>query len=79
MSKPTENELILKCLAESGKFMAVHEMEVMAHSQNSISTRLSELAKAGLVVGRYRSGFRYKEWALIKQEAEFEGEQRIFI
>jgi len=48
----------------SGEFLAVHEMNISRYSENNIATRCSELAKDGVIFGRYRKGARFKEWGL---------------
>jgi DNA-binding HxlR family transcriptional regulator len=62
--KPTQKHEILKALALSSRPLAVHEFDFDDISQNSIATRLSELQKAGLVVGEYKPGRPYKVWKL---------------
>ena len=53
-----------------GRYMAVHEITASARlqghyiSDNAASTRLNDLDRAGLVVGRYRQKVKYKEWAI---------------
>ena len=56
--------LILERLKEIGKFSAVHELHIYGYSENCIATRLPEMVKDGLVVGRYREGENFKEWGL---------------
>ena len=75
------NQSILDRLKESRAPLAVHEFKIDGYSENNIATRLSELAKEGLVVGNYRKGAHYKEWGLTKVQAlEFyeDGAQRCF-
>ena len=55
---------IVARLYESDKHLAVHELKVMGVSDNAAATRLSELAKDGIVEGRVRAGFKFKEWRL---------------
>lgn len=52
-----------------GQRLAVHEIQTLIkdklnvyHSENSIATRLSELARYGEVRGALRPGLPYKEW-----------------
>lgn len=61
----TCNDLILKRL-ENGENLAVHEFHINGYSENNVATRLSELAKAGLVIGRFRKGEKFKEWSMVK-------------
>ena len=49
----------------SGEWLAVHEIEVRGYSENSLATRLSELAKDGKVKGRTRQGKAFKEWCRV--------------
>ena len=44
--------------------LAVHELPIAGYSQNNLATRLSEMAKEGLIIGRRRAGKAYKEWTL---------------
>lgn len=62
--KTTAKEMILKRLKELGRPVAVHELGVIGYSENNLATRLSELARAGVVVGARRPGFAFKEWSL---------------
>lgn len=61
---------ILKRLSESTRPLAVHELQIWGISDNAAATRLSELAQQGKVVGHYRPGKRFKEWSLVKIQAE---------
>lgn len=56
--------LIIERLKALGGFVAIHELKVQGYSENCVATRLSEMAKAGLVIGRYRDGENFKEWAV---------------
>ncbi len=56
---------IIKALALAEQPLAVHEMPIPLYSQNNIATRLSELAKEGVVVGTVRPGKNFKQWALV--------------
>lgn len=47
-----------------GTYLAVHEFNIPGVSENSLASRLPELAKSGAVVSRIREGKPYKEWAL---------------
>lgn len=64
----TAIEAALGCIARAqieGRppvYLAVHEMDIIGHSQNALSTRLPEAAKLGKVHGRYRDGKKFKEW-----------------
>lgn len=48
-------------------WLAVHELgrRIRNHSQNSIATKLSQMALLGRVEGRVRDGKRFKEWRFI--------------
>jgi DNA-binding HxlR family transcriptional regulator len=61
---PKAKQLIIDVLAKSDKPLAVHELPISGYSQNNLATRLSELAKDGLVFGQVRPGTHYKEWGL---------------
>lgn len=60
----TAKGAILLRLREAGKPLAVHELSINGYSENSLASRLSELAKAGLVKGDTRKGHAYKEWSI---------------
>lgn len=62
----TAKGAIVNRLLEAAGPLAVHEMYLPGFSENAIATRLSEMAKAGYVVGTVRPGKRFKEWALVK-------------
>jgi hypothetical protein len=65
-SKITAKSELLRILppATSESWLAVHELPVIGYSQNNLATRLSELARAGSVVGRIRKSEAFKEWAV---------------
>jgi hypothetical protein len=65
-TKVTAKSELLRILppATSDSWWAVHEIPVIGYSENNIATRLSELARAGRVVGRIRKGESFKEWAV---------------
>lgn len=63
--KRTARLAIMERLRESGKPLAVHELNIYGHSENAMATELSDMARDGLVVGKYREGFKYKEWTLV--------------
>lgn len=44
--------------------LAVHELKIEGHSENALATELSDMARIGLVEGRYRPAKRFKEWTL---------------
>ena len=56
---------IIKCLALAKTPVAIHEFSIPIYSQNNIATRLSEMAREGVVVGTVRPGKQFKEWALV--------------
>ncbi len=60
----TASERILARLESSLFPLAVHELALTGISENAAATRLSELARAGRVVGRFRRGRAFKEWAI---------------
>jgi hypothetical protein len=66
--RQTANDLILRTLAESPVWLAVHEFNIEGVSQNNIASRLPEFAKQGRVLGRKRGGFRYKEWRYVEPQ-----------
>lgn len=53
-------------LAEEPAWLAVHEAKqmILGYSENCLATRVSELERAGLIIGRKRAGKSFKEWAL---------------
>ena len=51
-------------------FRAVHELHLDGVSQCAASARLREMARDGEVVGRFRIGKPFKEFALLKVEGE---------
>ena len=63
----TASQLILKRLDQAIRPLAVHELGIYGVSDNAAATRLSELAGEGKVVGTYRAGKRFKEWALVRE------------
>ena len=63
----TAKDLIVKRLEEAGTALAAHEMHIVGYSENNICTRLSELAREGIVKGHYRVGDHCKEWRLVKK------------
>ena len=67
IKKPTAKTAILNRLEQGGWF-AVHELQLIGYSENSLASRLPELAISGQVVSRIRAGKPYKEWALKSKE-----------
>jgi hypothetical protein len=63
-NRETQKDLLLKRLEEAEYPLAVHEFNIIGHSENSLATMASNLAREGLIEGRVRKGFQYKEWAL---------------
>lgn len=61
MTPKTAKERILERL-EGNFWLACHELKILGVSENSAATRLSEMAKMGLVEGRFRKDEAYKEW-----------------
>lgn len=55
---------IVKCLYEQGP-KAIHEMNIMGHSQTALSARTRELARAGIVEGFRPEGKPWKVWTLV--------------
>lgn len=55
---------IVEALGKAGRPLAVHEFEFVGISENSLASRLSELAHVGVVVGETRTGRKFKEWKL---------------
>jgi DNA-binding HxlR family transcriptional regulator len=62
----TQKDYILHRLSNSPVALACHEFNIVGVSENSIATRLSELAREGRVLGDRRPGKPYKEWRLTK-------------
>lgn len=62
--KRTAKQAILDRLREAGRALATHELGLVGYSENACATRLSELARAGLVVSAVRPGAKYKEWRI---------------
>jgi len=58
----SQKDLILGRLKDG--WLAVHEFNLIGVSENSIASRLPELALAGKVVSRVRKGENWKEWHL---------------
>ncbi len=59
----TVKEKILEVLRRSPKPLACHEFPYLGTNENTIATRLTELATEGKVTSKYRDGKRFKEWA----------------
>ena len=68
---------ILLCLRAAQRPLAVHEMSIYGYSQNNIATRMSELARSGIVKGYFRKGENFKEWSLAPA-VEQNGQMRLF-
>ena len=62
--KTTAKQEIIRCLALAERPLAVHEMDISLYNENNLSTRLSEMARDGAVVGEIRPGKKFKEWKL---------------
>lgn len=62
--KRTAKIAILDRLARSDKPLACHELQIFGYSENCLATRLSELAREGVVIGKTRPGKAFKEWAI---------------
>jgi len=59
---------ILQRLREAGKPLASFEFNEagnIGYSENSIASRLPEMALLGLIVGRFRVGKPFKEWSIV--------------
>ena len=67
---PKCKELILQRLATSSVPLATHELHILGYSENNIATRLSEMARAGVIEGTYRKGQSYKEWYVKKGQID---------
>lgn len=62
---PTQKDKIRARLRDSvNPFLAVHEFNLPDVSENSLASRLPEMAIPGEVVSRFVKGKPYKEWAL---------------
>ena len=66
MEKPTtQKDKIRARLRDAVEpFLAVHEFNLPGVSDNSLASRLPEMALAGEVVSRFAKGKPYKLWAL---------------
>lgn len=60
---------VMSAPVQRGKKLAVHEIQALIkkmknvyHSENSIATRLSEMARYGEIRGTLRKGTSFKEW-----------------
>lgn len=62
--KTTAKTEIIRALAVAEKPLAVHEMDIPLYSENNLATRLSEMAREGVVIGTTRPGKNFKEWKL---------------
>lgn len=62
--------VILERLRESDKPLAPFEFNTPTHftgySENTIASRLPDLARDGKIAGRFRDGKPFKEWFLVK-------------
>lgn len=63
-------EKIIAKIKYEGCYLALHEFNIKGVSQNSIGSRLPELAKEDKVFGRYRKGENFKEWGLAEWEVK---------
>lgn len=63
-ARKTARVALIERLKESQTPLAVHELAILAHSENALATELSIMARQGLTVGVYREGKRFKEWSL---------------
>lgn len=57
-------DAILARLREFNRPVPVHDLRIEGVSDNAAATRLSELARAGLVVGVPTPGKRFKSWTV---------------
>jgi len=75
--KEKVSEVLIQILT-AGKALAVHEFDRsrMNISQNNLSTRLSEWARAGYVEGNFRPGTKYKEWSAGGMKVVYPAPQR---
>ncbi len=62
----TAKELILERLAHTEIPLALHQFQLPAVSQTSISARLRELAREGLVESVPIKGRKYTAWKLVE-------------
>ena len=58
----TDKEKILLHLKYSDHPLAIHEFDITGVSQNTIGSRLPELALAKKVWGYFKEGERFKRW-----------------
>ena len=71
--KVTCKKVILERLRSAGRPLAAHEFnhpDFTGYSENCIATRLSEMALAGVLIGRFRQGKPFKEWLLVANTPE---------
>lgn len=79
--KTTDKDLIKRRLITAHPSMlAVHEFGLESHgvSQNTIGTRLPEMAIAGITHSRFRQGERFKEWGLMPAHVPNAQQQEFF-
>lgn len=62
--KTSAKEEIIKRLQVSPVPLAIHEFKIIGVSDNSIGSRLPELAREGRVIGSRAIGKAYKVWSL---------------
>ena len=81
--KQTATAAIIEALKHSNKPLAVFEMGIFGHSHTALSARTREMARLGLIEGKVREGFKYKEWNLSTpqpvevREVVFDGDQAV--
>jgi DNA-binding transcriptional regulator GbsR (MarR family) len=58
---------ITRVMKENPRPLAVHEIKehIYGYSENNLATRLSEMQRAGKVIGKKRAGVHYNEWRWI--------------
>lgn len=60
----TVKEALIQELSHSDRPLAIHEIGLMGVSQTSMSARLREMARAGIVVSVPVPGRKYTAWAI---------------
>ncbi len=66
--KETARQALLRVFGNARCPMAVHELgrDILAHSENALATEISTMAREGILKGKIRYGFKYKEWELVQ-------------
>lgn len=76
--KPTAKTAIVSRLEQS-EWLSLFEFKIIGCSEAAISARLREMAKVGIVEGRFRKSENYKEWNLVKPQSLETGAGRVAV